>query len=541
MVEKVSKEQLLEISRDLSIQNFKDLEELYGITQKYLFGRLYINKDILPQSVLDELRHFYKTLAKNSGVGVNPYIKKQKIEDSAVTISSVWVNEPGIMPSVIDVEDSEDEYEGRVTGESVRDCNGRIKEYRYKILVRDKDPIEGTLTPNQMQTLYFQYSNEGAKLSARKVLESFPQFNINELKKVLRAFNITKDCKPFAPHFVESHTEEELKELLLQYSVDRVAKSAKKDEVKTLTDCIKSQTKTINDLTNKKKLLEELCLSKFDIDSKIITPSKTGKSSLIIYLSDLHIGAYNNSEGYEILVPYSEEDITSRLDAIINRFANRSYEDVIVCNLGDSLDSYAGQTTRGSHNLPTLLTDKQQSKLYLKVMLQFFTNLVNNIHIEGKIYYKCIGESNHDGNWGWINNIALANMLENAIPNIHCYISDYPIDYFDVNGNTFIYLHGKDSGNQFKNFPLTIDPKTEVWFNNYIINNKIAAKKDIYVVKGDLHQYAVTCAKTFTYISVPSLYGSSNWIVANFQLSKWGVSFMEVSPNGNTSSGVISE
>ena len=199
-------------------------------------------------------------------------------------------------------------------------------------------------------------------MSARKVLESFPQFNINELKKVLRAFNITKDCKPFAPHFVESHTEEELKELLLQYSVDRVAKSAKKDEVKTLTDCIKSQTKTINDLTNKKKLLEELCLSKFDIDSKIITPSKTGKSSLIIYLSDLHIGAYNNSEGYEILVPYSEEDITSRLDAIINRFANRSYEDVIVCNLGDSLDSYAGQTTRGGHNLPTLLTDKQQSK-----------------------------------------------------------------------------------------------------------------------------------------------------------------------------------
>ena len=51
MVEKVSKEQLLEISRDLSIQNFKDLEELYGITQKYLFGRLYINKDIFSMTI----------------------------------------------------------------------------------------------------------------------------------------------------------------------------------------------------------------------------------------------------------------------------------------------------------------------------------------------------------------------------------------------------------------------------------------------------------------------------------------------------------
>lgn len=526
--ELVSQKELLEISKDLGIVTFKDLEKLYGITQIYLYGRLYIKKDIIPKSDLDELRCFYKKLVKNSGVKSNPYRSKKSTNKSNVTQSKV-----------VEVIEKEDDYEGRIIGEATR-VNGKIKEYKYKILIRDKDPMEGVLTLNQMQNLYFQYSNEGAKLSTRKVLESFPQFNINELKKILRAFNITKDCKPFAPHFIESHTEDELKELLLQYSVDRVAKNAKRDEVKSLTDCIKSQTKVINDLNNKKKLLEELSLSKFDINHKVFNSSNDKDSSLIIYLSDLHIGAYNEPDGYEELDSYSEGDIMNRLNAIIKKFSNKTYEDIIVCNLGDSIDSYSGQTTRGGHDLPTVMSNKQQSKLYLKVMMQFFTDLISNVNIKGSLYYKCIGESNHDGDWGWINNIALSNLLSQRL-NVNCYVSDYPIDYFDVNMNKFIYLHGKDSKNQFKNFPLTIDPKTEIWFNNYIINNKISTEKDIYVVKGDLHQYAITCAKTFMYISVPSLYGSSNWIVANFQKTKWGVSFMEVTSNGEVSNGVISE
>ena len=54
-------------------------------------------------------------------------------------------------------------------------------------------------------------------------------------------------------------------------------------------------------------------------------------------------------------------------------------------------DSYKKETTRGGHELPGVLTDKQISKLYLEVMMRFF----NSIHNLDNVQYYCVGESNH--------------------------------------------------------------------------------------------------------------------------------------------------
>ena len=73
-------------------------------------------------------------------------------------------------------------------------------------------------------------------------------------------------------------------------------------------------------------------------------------------------------------------------------------------NLGDSVDSYKGETVRG-HELPTTITPKEQSKMYLDVMLEFFNKLldyVENSHIK----YICIGDSNH---WLYLNTICANN------------------------------------------------------------------------------------------------------------------------------------
>lgn len=539
MVEKVSKEQLLEISRDLSIQNFKDLEELYGITQKYLFGRLYINKDILPQSVLDELRHFYKTLAKNSGVGVNPYIKKQKIEDSAVTISSVWVNEPGIMPSVIDVEDSEDEYEGRVTGESVRDCNGRIKEYRYKILVRDKDPIEGTLTPNQMQTLYFQYSNEGAKLSARKVLESFPQFNINELKKVLRAFNITKDCKPFAPHFVESHTNEELTELLLQYSVDRAAKNANKDEIKYKNSIINDQAKEIDKLKQERENITSW-FKDISIPSAIgslqMPKQATSSRSLILYPSDWHIGCYlkPNSTFYH---PYDIEEIKKRIYKLVSPFSGQYFDEIIIANLGDTIDGFGGQTSRGGHTLPQIQEgDKQIYNWFIEAMIYLFDLIHANIG-HNNIRYYAVGESNHGGTGEWLCQKSLENLLLQRYPNVQTTISNGVYEMFSVYNENFIITHGKDNLNMFKNLPLTVnkDPQAQLNILNLMLDKFNVTKA--HFIKGDLHQSATTFGLKFRYRSVGCIIGSTEWSGANFGDNDAYLDYDIVNSNGSILEG----
>ena len=451
MMKKISSEKLLEISKDSNIVDFKSLEELFGITQKYLYGRLYVNKDIIPQSTLDELRHFYKTLAKNSGVGINPY-KKQK--SSPVTVTSVWVdenrNEASIeslsvsdsVYSAIDVE--EDEYEDRIVGENVRDFNGKIKEYKYRILVRDKDPIEGTLTLNQMQTLYFQYSNEGAKLSTRKVLESFPQFNINELKKVLRAFNITKDCKPFAPHFVESHTEEELKELLLQYSVDRVAKSANKDEIKYKNGIISDQAKEIDKLKQERENIKSW-FKDINIPSIIDTYNMPKKAitnkSLILYPSDWHIGCYLNPNS-TFYHPYDIEEIKNRIYKSVNTFSDQFFDEIIIANLGDTIDGFGGQTTRGGHVLPQIPEgDKQIYNWFIEAMTYLFDLIHNNIGFN-KIRYYSVGESNHGGTGEWLCQKSLENLLLKRYPKVEVHISDQVYDIFKVYNEHFIISHG---------------------------------------------------------------------------------------------------
>lgn len=143
-----------------------------------------------------------------------------------------------------------------------------------------------------------------------------------------------------------------------------------------------------------------------------------------------------------------------------------------------------------------------------------------------------------DGHIGWLNNLILANRIEEDF-GVECYISDTPSLNFNVNGVSISALHGKDNYTQYKGFPLVINDKTENWFNNYYLNTDFPFKKKKIVVKGDLHQYAYTCAKSFDYMSCPSLYGSSSWIVSNFGKTPWGISYINIDDDSNINTGII--
>lgn len=81
------------------------------------------------------------------------------------------------------------------------------------------------------------------------------------------------------------------------------------------------------------------------------------------------------------------------MDIVYNFIINKTFEKLIICNLGDSVDSYKGETVRG-HELPTTITPKEQSKMYIDIMLEFFNKLLVYIN-SGDIKYICIGDSNH--------------------------------------------------------------------------------------------------------------------------------------------------
>lgn len=408
-----------------------------------------------------------------------------------------------------------------------RNEEGKITEYHFTIYIKNKADLVGSLTRTEMNSVYRLYSYYGANITQREVSRQLPEYSLMDFKRILRAFNITKAAGPFAPHMYEEHTEEELQTIHADLKERDFVNKLEKDELETLKKQnlkLAKANKVFNDRLEAIKSVD-LAIKESNFNPKKFIANPNNKNNdLIIWLSDMHFGAYNDDFGFYPIEEYNETQIMKRLDIIIARFAGKQYRNIYVVNLGDSIDSYNKKTTRGGHDLPSVMTDKEMSEMYVRCMLQFFTNLQSNVKHD-MITYLCVGESNHDGVAGWLNNKIVEAYIHNM--GIKTYVSQYPIDSFVVGPHTFVYMHGKDDHNQFKNFPLTLNDKAELYLTKYIYDNNITGKYK-YVVKGDLHRFAYTSSQIFDYISVGSLYGSSNWITANFGNTAWSINYMEL-------------
>lgn len=405
-----------------------------------------------------------------------------------------------------------------------RDEEGKIQFYTFAIYRKNTPTLEGKLDRKEMETIYRLYTIYGANLTQKIVSREFPQYTFVEFKRILRAFNIYKANSEFAPHIIEEKTEEELIALHNQNKENNVLRRIEKDQLAEANKLINKLAQENQKLSKSSKLLEDLL--KFDPtfkNERFEAIQTTKVESAIIFLSDLHIGAYNEKFGFYQLPNYDKKEILRRIDKILNRFENRRYENIIVVDLGDSIDQFNKETTRGGHLLPNNMTDKEMSHLYLECMQYFFKNL-KAFTTAFNYYYYSIGESNHSGDFGWALNLALSYKLQQE--GWKTYISDYPIDDFMVGNFRFIYTHGKDNTNQYKQFPLTLNPQTELYFANYIAEKKLNLNGEkVFVVKGDLHQYAYTSGKQFDYISVGSMYATSNYIAANWGNTPWSINY----------------
>lgn len=476
----------------------KDLEKYQSLNNKKHQARYYyqaknniVNSETLPTELIKEFLDIYSSLKKNVST------EEVETDDRAVT-------------------------------EVERDECGKIQYYKFEIFRKGHPVLRGKLDRKEMETIYRLYSTFGANLTGKVVSREFPQYSFIEFKRILRAFNIYKhDYLP--KHLLEEMTEEEIKARHEQEKEANIMRSIEKDE-------LSQYKKLVNKLGSKLQTYEsKLGIAKtllgYEINTNTtnsIVNTFSSNKTLVILLSDCHVGAFNEPNGYLKLETYDQTEIYRRLSKILTSLDFRNYENVVVLNLGDSVDSYNKETTRGGHELPTIISNKEQSKLYLTVMFNFFSELRKLNHF---ITYYCIGESNHDGDWGWLNNIVLAERLKGI--GIDSYVSDNPIDYLNIESTSLIYLHGKNNVNQFKSFPLTLNKQTESWFNDFFVDCDFDLRKNKIVIKGDLHQFAVTEGHNFQYISAPSLYGSSQYIVSNFGKTNWGVAYLEIGKNIN--------
>ena len=398
---------------------------------------------------------------------------------------------------------------------AIRDKDSeKILRYEFKIYKRDRDPFIGSLSREEMEFLMHHYTNKGVGLTQKEVAREFPQFTFNQVKDIIRAFNITKADLPLSLHEREELSAEEQYQKILRIQEGALTKKIEANEVKELNN---RYNKVASENYKLKKELEDLESISTSITitglPKYEFEDSPKAKDVFIWLSDMHVGAWVNEEESLYGYAYDEDVVRLRLYKIYKVISSiENIRHLVICNLGDSLDGMDQQTTRRDHILPQNMSNNQQLEIFVQCMSEFFYTLRSNIKCESIMYY-CVGDSNHDGSFGRAANRILQLQIKQM--GIHSIIFDKFMDGFKTGDLSVILCHGKDSHDMKKPMPIVINPQTEVKINQFINTYGITGKKILFV-KGDSHTSATTYGSNFIYKSVGAFIGATKWSSANF-------------------------
>ena len=474
---------------------------------------------------------FYKTVTKirkdvEEGIGNQTAEEVLELYNSLTNrekLVNEFIDENQLM---LDFKDDEEEEvldtDDRVESSYIRNDEGKIVGYKFKVYRRDNTPVQGVLTRDEMQLIYRLYSYYGAAITQREISRHFPNYSLVDFKRILRAFNITKASGPFAPHMYEEKTEEELKEIHLREKENDFLKKIEKDELRDIQNTAVKLARRNRELEQTiEQLSKEINIEVGGIITPQIIEEETNKS-MIIYLADMHIGAKCESN---TLYPnnYDFNEIQRRLSSLLISISGFGHLDELnICLLGDSLDGMDNQTARRDHYMPQGMDNMEQINSFLTLMVSFVDacrKLANSI----KVY--CVKCGNHGGMWEYTANLALKNIIEKSFSDIEFTLFNDYFGYFYHKHHCYVICHGKDEKFMKRPMPLNLDDRTKVMLNEWLTNNELIYSEDIHIVKGDLHSNALSSCLTFDYRNVLSLFGASDYSNYNFSRNSYGVSY----------------
>ena len=365
-----------------------------------------------------------------------------KIRNVENVISAIPEEDPNQLK--LDFEEQEEilDTDSKIESSIVRNNEGKISGYKFKVYRRDNTPVSGVLSRDEMQTIYRLYSYYGASITQREISRYFPDYSLMDFKRILRAFNITKASGPFAPHMYEEKSEQELKEIHLREKENDFLKKIEKDELKDLQNTAVKLARRNKELENTIEQLSQNISIKINPVENIVPelPYVESNKSMIVHLADMHIGA--KCESYTLYEnPYNKEEIERRLDSLLDCIGLYGHLDTLIINiLGDSIDGMDNQTARRDHYMPQEMDNIQQLETFINLTFNFISQcryFANNV----KVY--CVKCGNHGGIWEYTANLALKNAVIKAFPEIEFKLFTDFIGWYEFKGHTYLLCHGR--------------------------------------------------------------------------------------------------
>jgi hypothetical protein len=237
-----------------------------------------------------------------------------------------------------------------------------------------------------------------------------------------------------------------------------------------------------------------------------------------LVITDIHIGMDVNKDGYALYDgEWNETVLFKRLSELVQHtIENKKSNTLLIHELGDYIDGWNGETTRGGHKLPQNMDNQEMFDVGLKFKVALVDNLINHFD---KIQFVNICNDNHAGAFGYIVNSAFKAYIELKYPNNIEVINQRKfIDHYIVKNRCFILTHGKDDKSLKFGFKPVLDPVQIEKIKNYIDEYKLY-QYQIEFSKGDSHQlmFDFTSSTAFEYQNFGAFSTPSDWVKTNFK------------------------
>lgn len=243
-----------------------------------------------------------------------------------------------------------------------------------------------------------------------------------------------------------------------------------------------------------------------------------------LVFTDVHIGMDSSDKGRSLYPSEWNEDILfERLEKMISYTLAKQNSNILhILDLGDYLDGFNGQTTRGGHSLPQNMSNQKA----FDVGFMFKTLLITHLSpFYDKIYVRNICNDNHSGDFSYFVNQFFKTYVERDLKNVYVTNQTLFIDHEIIGNKCFVTTHGKDTHNLKFGFKPKIDPNQINKILGYLNTHQLLNKgHEIIFEKGDSHLYLFDSSSSdvFKYYNYPAFSPSSNWVMTNFQLGKSG-------------------
>ena len=250
-----------------------------------------------------------------------------------------------------------------------------------------------------------------------------------------------------------------------------------------------------------------------------------GKDFDTLTITDVHIGMDSDIDNNTMYVKeWNKKELLKSADIVIEKTLEEQESNILyVDDLGDLLDGFNAQTTRGGHALPQNMTNEQCFDAALEFKLKILYGLVGYYD---EIYFNNICNDNHSGAFGYFVNESFKQISEIQFKDKVTVTNHRQfINHYFVGDICFLITHGKDDKSLKFGFKPQLDLKGADKIDQYCKQKGIyKTAKLIIFKKGDSHQalFDMCTSDDFFYFNYPALSPSSNWIKNNFKLGRRG-------------------